>query len=148
MGGPGITVICPPQLHISLHVSVKAGILPTFTVGEPGVHGDGVTGTQGWGVKTPIAADVAAATVGLDKELHTPKGMMLTIGLLSIIVPTGLLPAITLFCGVMVRALGAAPKVHVSCVPTVTNIAIPHLLIKLCVSGSKEIVGLSILGKL
>jgi len=148
VGGPGITDICPPQLHISLHVSVKAGILPTFTVGEPGVHGEGVTGTQGWGVKTPIAADVAAATVGLDKVLHTPKGMMLTVGLLSIMVPTGLLPAITLFCGVMTRPLGAAPKVHVSCAPIVTNIAIPHLLTKLCAFGSREVIGFSILGKL
>ena len=129
MGGPGSILICPPQLHISLHESVKAGMLPTFTVGEPGVHGAGITGIQGMGVKTPWAADVALDTVGLDNELHTPKGMIFVIGILSIMVPTGLLPAATLFWGVMTRALGADPKVHVSCAPAVTNIAIPHLLI-------------------
>ena len=69
MGGPGSILICPPQLHISLHESVKAGMLPTFTVGEPGVHGAGITGIQGMGVKTPWAADVALDTVGLDNDI-------------------------------------------------------------------------------
>jgi hypothetical protein len=111
-----------------LHESVKAGFYPTSTVGEPGVHGATVAGTQGIGVKTPIAADVALATVGLAKELHIPKGMMFVKGLLSIIVPTGLFPAITLSADSKAKTLGAAPKVHVSCAPTVTSIAIPHLL--------------------
>lgn len=95
MGGPGITLICPPQLHINLHVSVKAGFFPIITFVEPGAHGDAVTGTQGMGVKVPIAADVALATVGLDKELHIPKGKIFVIGTLSIMVPTGFLLPIT-----------------------------------------------------
>ena len=126
MGGPGSIDICPPQVHINLHVSVKAGFFPISTVGEPGAHGPGITGTQGMGVKTPKAADVALATVGLDNELHTPKGMIFFIGILSIIVPTDFLLPITWFGGVTLKTLGAAPKVHMSCAPTVTNIAIPH----------------------
>ncbi len=59
-------VMTPPQLHINWHVLVNAGIFPTKTVAEPGVHGAGVTGTQGIGVNTPLAAAVADATVGLD----------------------------------------------------------------------------------
>ena len=51
-----------------------------FTVGEPGAHGAGITGKQGMGVSTPRAAAVALATVGLAKELHMPKGGILTMG--------------------------------------------------------------------
>jgi hypothetical protein len=115
-----------------LHASVKAGIRPIITVGEPGTQGAAMTGMQGMGVKTPIAADVALATEGLVKVLHMPKGMMFIIGLLSIIVPTGLLPLITLFCGSTTKALGATPKVHWSCAPVVTSIAILHLPPELC----------------
>ena len=71
----------PPQAQTSLDVLFRAGWLPTRTVGEPGIQGLVVLGTQGWGVKTPIAAAVAAATWGLAMELHMPKGMMLTMGL-------------------------------------------------------------------
>ena len=62
VGGPGSILICPPQVHISLHESVRAGFFPTITVGEPGAHGAEVTGTQGIGVKTPCAAAVAEDT--------------------------------------------------------------------------------------
>ncbi len=47
----------------------------------PGAHGDGVTGKQGMGVKTPNAAEVAEATAGLLREEHIPNGGMLTVGL-------------------------------------------------------------------
>lgn len=57
--------ITPPQLHISLLLLLRAGMFATRTVGEPGAHGAAVTGTQGIGVRTPIAAAVAEATVGL-----------------------------------------------------------------------------------
>ena len=58
-------LITPPQLQVSLLLLFNAGILAINTVDEPGAHGDGVTGIHGTGVKTPIAADVAAATCGL-----------------------------------------------------------------------------------
>lgn len=69
--------------------------MPIITVGAPGAHGAGVTGTQGMGVNTPKAAAVAAATVGLEGELHIPKGGMLTIGLPSMMVAAGGPPART-----------------------------------------------------
>jgi hypothetical protein len=124
-----ITLITPPQLHINLHVFVKAGKLPTNTVGEPGTQGEDVTGTQGMGVITPSLAAVAAATVGLAIELHIPKGGMLAIGAKSIMLPTGLLLARTP-CPTKTKELGATPKVQVSCAPRVTSIPIPDLLIR------------------
>ena len=60
---------------------LRAGIFPSITVGAPGVHGAAVAGTQGIGVKTPQAADVAEATVGLETVLHIPKVGILTIGM-------------------------------------------------------------------
>ena len=42
-----------------------------------------VTGTQGCGVRTPPAADVAAATCGLDGERHIANGRMFTFALKS-----------------------------------------------------------------
>ena len=66
--------IDPAQLHISLESLVRAGYPPTKMVGLPGAHGPGVTGIHGMGVRTPSAAAVAAATVGLAMLLHIPKG--------------------------------------------------------------------------
>ena len=47
---------------------------------DPGDHAEVVTGMQGCGVSTPIAAAVAAATCGLACVWHIPKGAMFTIG--------------------------------------------------------------------
>jgi hypothetical protein len=57
--------ITPPQLHMALELLFSAGIFLICTLGEPGVHGALVIGMQGIGVKTPNAAAVAAATMGL-----------------------------------------------------------------------------------
>jgi hypothetical protein len=133
-------LICPPQLHINLHVSVRAGFFPISTLVEPGIHGAAITGTQGIGVNTPSAADVALDTDGLAKELHIPKGRMFFIGTLSIIVATGLLLFETRFSGVTTIALGAAPKVHISCAPIVTKFAIPHLQMILTVYSGENLV--------
>ena len=63
MVAPGfVMLIIPPQLHMSLHVLLSAGLPLIITVVEPGVHGAFVTGTHGIGVKTPAAAAVAAET--------------------------------------------------------------------------------------
>lgn len=59
---------------------VSAGLLPIITVAEPGTHGAGIAGMHGIGVSTPSAAAVAAATVGFDRLVHTPNGLMLSIG--------------------------------------------------------------------
>lgn len=64
-------------------------MLPRGTVGAPATQGAGVTGMQGMGVRTPRAADVADATAGLAIELHIPNGMMLTMGMLSLMLAAG-----------------------------------------------------------
>ena len=66
---------------MQVEVLFKAGILAIKTVGEPVVHGATTTGIHGMGVKTPMAAAVAAATVGFDGLRHIPKGMMFTMGI-------------------------------------------------------------------
>ena len=120
---PGLIIcITPPHVHISLDVLLRAGMLAIMTVGAPGTHGAGVTGTQGIGVRTPSAAAVAAATVGLDRDVHMPKGMMFTIGLLSMMLASGVI-VIVRFCGSTTRELGATPKLHCSIAPMQTCIA-------------------------
>lgn len=108
-----MTSIIPAQLHISLELSLRAGMLATITVAEPGAHGAGVTGMQGMGVNTPNAADVADATVGFASELHIPKGMIFAIGILSMMLAIGVV-VLTLFLGRTVSELGVVPKLHFS----------------------------------
>ena len=113
MNWPGIKMLMTPaQVHMHLLELFSAGFLPIITVGEPGAQGAVVTGMQGWGVKTPLAAVVAAATCGLANELHIPKGMIFFIGMLSMITAAGFLVPLTRFSGVTIMALGATPKVH------------------------------------
>ena len=71
----------PSQLHIHVEVDVRAGEFPIVTVGDPGVQGVDVTGIHGWGVNTPMAAEVALATMGFVMLVHIPKDGMLTMGL-------------------------------------------------------------------
>ena len=77
-------------MHISFDELFRAGIFFIITVGDPGAQGAVVLGMHGMGVRTPKAAAVAAATVGFAMELHMPKGIILTIGLLSIMVASGM----------------------------------------------------------
>lgn len=106
------------QLH--WEESVRAACPPIWTVAEPGDHGAEVTGTQGIGVKTPNAAAVAAATVGLEIELHMPKGRILRIGLLSITVASGMVVT-ALFNGSTFNIDGATPKGQLSTAPPQTQ---------------------------
>jgi len=79
---PGeVKVMTPPQIQFNSETLSKAGKLPSRSVAAPGVHGEGVAGMQGMGVRTPSAADVAAATVGLDGDMHIPNGMIFVIGM-------------------------------------------------------------------
>lgn len=78
----------------------------------PGAHGATMLGTQGIGVSTPMAAEVADATVGLAKEEHMPKEGMLIIGLKSMIFAMGLLANITRFSGVTMSLQGVMPNEH------------------------------------
>jgi predicted TPR repeat methyltransferase len=121
---PGlVTLMTPPQLHMHLDVLFSAGWPPSSTVAEPGAQGAAVKGTQGIGVSTPSAAAVAAATVGLDGELHMPNGGILAIGLLSMMVAAGGPSASTLDCGITTSVDGATPNVHWSMAPIATWLA-------------------------
>lgn len=66
-------------MHLELLFS--AGRFPIKTVGEPGIHGAEVTGTQGIGVNVPNFAAVALATAGFDIELQRANGAMFAIGI-------------------------------------------------------------------
>lgn len=102
----------PPQVHIHLEVLFRAGWFLIITFGDPGAQGPGVTGIQGAGVRTPIAAEVAAATAGLVGVVHMMKGIIFAIGLLSIIVAAGCFEAFTMLAGITVIVLGPVPKEH------------------------------------
>src|SRR5262249_62256097 len=67
---------------------------------------------QGIGVRTPRAAEVAAATAGFASEVHMPKGMMFTMGLLSMMFASGWFPVFTRFTGKTTKLLGAMPMLH------------------------------------
>ena len=54
-------------------MALTAGSPARFTVVLVPDHGGMNTGMQGIGVSTPIAADVAAATVGFVCDVHMPK---------------------------------------------------------------------------
>lgn len=103
--------ITPAQLHISLELLLRAGMFATSTVEEPGAQGAAMTGMQGMGVNTPKAAAVADATDGFAIELHIAKGMIFTIGTLSMMLAMGVV-VLTLFFGRTVKELGAVPKLH------------------------------------
>ncbi len=79
----------PNQLHMHFDRLSSAGWLAIITVGAPGTHGEAVAGTHGCGVSTPIAAAVAAATWGLVGALHMPNGMMLVLGMWSMMLAAG-----------------------------------------------------------
>ena len=109
----------PPQLHISFDELFSAGMLPISTVGAPGTQGATVTGIQGMGVSTPIAAAVAAITMGLAGLMHMANGGILSMGLLSMMLAAGV-PVMVRFKGSTTRLLGAAPKLHIIMAPVHT----------------------------
>jgi len=100
--------------------NVRQGFPPTRTVGAPGVQVPAITGMQGWGVRTPRAAAVAAATWGFDGVVHIPKGVMFTMGAASVIVSAGLPPTNTVKLLVEVKFPGVVPKVHMQVPPIAT----------------------------
>lgn len=93
--------------------------MPSNTFGFPGTQGAMVIGIQGMGVKTPSAAAVAAATMGLAMLMHVPKGNTFINGLLSMMLAAGMV-ARTLFVGKTTKLDGAAPNVHFNVAPMQT----------------------------
>jgi hypothetical protein len=130
---PGVmTEITPAHMHAHVEVLVSAGTPLTFTVADPGVHGPGVTGMHGCGVKTPCAAAVAAMTCGLDGLMHKPKGGMFTVGTKSLIVHA--IVVATTVPGVAVRNAGGGglvPIEHLIWAPveTVKGISSPSSML-------------------
>jgi len=119
-----------PKVHVSTEVLFRAGMLASSTVGAPVIHGAGVAGMQGTGVGTPMAAEVADTKAGLVGDMHMPKGMMLTMGLLSMMLAAGWLLVITLFCGSTMSVLipGGTANMHFKTAPLQTCMGIcrPH----------------------
>lgn len=110
-----LTEITPPHVHEQVQVLVNAGCPLTITEDEPGVQGLTVTGMHGCGVSTPAAADVAAATCGLDGALHIPNGGMFTVGLKSCTEAASFPPDWTgMPSGTTLSAAGAAPNEHIN----------------------------------
>ena len=125
MTWPGFEIVMtPPHVHMHVDELFSAGMLPISTIGDPGVHGDVVTGMHGWGVSTPRAADVAAATCGFDGVVHMPNGGMFTFGLKSMMLAAGA-DASTLLAGATTRELGATPKLQVIIAPATTSCPMP-----------------------
>jgi hypothetical protein len=71
------------------------------------------------GVNAPNAAAVAATTIGFAIDWHMPKGMMLSMGLLSMMLASGTL-VITKLEGRTIKEPGAMPKLHFSMAPMQT----------------------------
>jgi hypothetical protein len=99
-------------MHMSVHWLSSVGLPANMTVGAPGIQGEGVTGTHGIGVSTPMAAAVAAATAGFAGDMHMPNGMMFTRGTWSMMLASGWLPVSTRLTGNTTRLLGAIPMLH------------------------------------
>ncbi len=83
---------------------------------------------QGIGVRTPRAAAVADATVGLARDEHIPQEDMFTIGEASCIVAAGFPPIISFDWEVTVSAAGVVPKGHFTKAPVTTMFPINFLL--------------------
>ena len=80
----------PPYAHWQVAPIVSAGLPPMRVCVAPFIHGATVAGMHGMGVSTPSAAAVAAATVGLARLVHMPKGGMFAPGTMSVIAAAGL----------------------------------------------------------
>jgi hypothetical protein len=111
-------------MHINCEVLSSVGISARITVGAPGTHGATVAGMQGIGVNTPIAAAVAAATIGFAGDMHMPNGMMFTSGILSMMLASGISLVKTMLVGNTTSELGAMPKLHIIVAPMQTCIGI------------------------
>jgi hypothetical protein len=103
---------------------LSAGWLTSKTVGEPGAQGAKVIGKQGWGCNTPNAAAVAAATIGLPRLLHIPKGRMFKNGIWAIIFAAGKDMLMSIVMGKTINEEGAAPIQQLTKAPLTTCIPI------------------------
>lgn len=120
-------LMTPAHMHMRVDVLSSVGISASKTVGAPGTQGATVAGMQGIGVSTPIAAAVAAATIGFAGDIHMPNGMIFTRGILSMMLASGISSVSTMFVGNTTSELGAMPIVHIRVAPIQTCIGIQEL---------------------
>jgi hypothetical protein len=113
-------------LQARVELSFSAGIFAICTVGDPGAHGALVAGMHGMGVNAPIAAAVAAATIGFASELHMPNGSTFSIGTWSLMLADGA-PDSTRFAGRTFRLEGAEPNGHFNIAPAHTRLLMVYL---------------------
>jgi hypothetical protein len=118
----------PPNAHISIESLVNKGPGLAMTVGFVGIQMPAGVGMHGPGVKTPKAAAVKAAVVGLAILMQTPNGAMFKNGTVSIQVPIGPAAPITIGVGKNVNVPGAAPNGHEVIAPQQTPNPIDSLL--------------------
>jgi hypothetical protein len=117
-----VTLTAPPHMHWQVDESFNAASPATVTLEAPGLQGDVVIGMHGWGVSTPKAAAVAAATCGLLGDMHIPKGIRFTMGVKSWTVAAAMLEGpLTMFVGRTESCDGALPIVHDSDAPWTTS---------------------------
>ena len=109
----------PPKAHWQVEVASTQGMPPMLADTDAGAQGVPVAGMHGWGVRTPWAAVVAAATSGLPRLMHMPNVGMLVRGTELAAVAAGVV-ADTAGTGTM-RVAGATPMEQVIVVPAVTS---------------------------
>lgn len=113
-------LMTPPNAQLHIDPATRAGSFAQSVNGAIGAQGPAITGTHGIGVSTPRAAAVAAATVGLDSDIHMAKGTMLTMGAMSMIVATGR-PSTRALGATTFSVDGAMPKVQLVIAPATTT---------------------------
>ena len=114
---PGIlTLITPPNAHISIELSAKTGPMPPIMFGFVGIQGPAGVGMHGPGVSTPNAAAVSAAVDGFKRLLQTPNGAMFKNGTQSIQVAIGPVDPKRFF-GITVSGVGVNPIGQLSKAP-------------------------------
>ena len=102
-------VIVPPHEHVQVDESSRAGWPSIVTSDDPGVQSLS-SGWQGWGVRTLMFADVAAATCGFDSDVHIPnEGRLLAAK--SATVPAAACVALTSWLEA-VNVAGVVPNEH------------------------------------
>jgi len=84
-----INVITPAHMHISVEMLSNAGAFPNITVGAPAIHGAGVFGMHGIGVKLP-ARPWSRLQQSICRAEHIPNGIIFTIGTWSMIFASGI----------------------------------------------------------
>jgi hypothetical protein len=92
-----------------------------MAMGLVGIQMPAGVGMHGPGVKTPKAAAVRAAVVGLARLMQTPNGAIFKNGTVSMQDPIGPPAPMTIEAGKNVSAPGAAPKGHIVIAPQQTQ---------------------------